>query len=153
MAGWWHRLSDLIAYEFALRCRHRCLTARPGRDTRSGVSIALTIEGKQVETKPPKRQPAVALEDRFALDEVSPYLLLTAAVVQQARVDQTHHCSSYCKRCGKWVECQRAAVSARLFLRALRTMDRAWAGVWLDWLEYAALRAGLTPRRRKGYSP
>jgi hypothetical protein len=25
--------------------------------------------------------------------------------------------------------------------------------VWLDWLEYAAARAGLTSRRRRGYSP
>ena len=117
------------------------------------MSAVLTVEGKQVDTKPPKRQPAVALEDRFALDEVSPFLLLAAAVVQQARVDQTHRCSSNCKRCGKWVECQRAAISARLFLTALRTSDPAWGGMWLDWLQYAAVRAGLTPRRRRGYSP
>jgi hypothetical protein len=41
-------------------------------------------EGNQVETKPPKRQVAATHEDRFALDEVSPFVLL-AAVVRQAR--------------------------------------------------------------------
>jgi hypothetical protein len=67
-------------------------------------------------------------------------------------MDQTHHCSSNCKRCGKRLECQRAAISARLFLAALRTSDPAWGGVWLDWLQHAAVRAGLTPSRRRGYS-
>ncbi len=117
------------------------------------MSAALIVEGKQVETKPPKRQPAFPLEDRFALDEVSPFLLLAAAVVRQARVDPTQHCSSNCERCGRRRECQRAAISARLFLTALRARDPVWGGVWLDWLEYAAVRAGLTPRRRKRYSP
>jgi hypothetical protein len=118
------------------------------------MSAALIVAGgKRVETKPPKRQPAAAHEDRFALDEVSPFLLLAAAVVQQARVDQTHHCSPNCTRCGKSRECQRAVISARLFLTALRMSDPTWGGVWLDWLQYAAVRAGLTPRRRRGYSP
>jgi hypothetical protein len=117
------------------------------------MSAAVIVEGRRVESKPPKRQPAFAPEDRIALNEDSPFLLLTAAVVQQARVDQTHHCSSNCKRCGKSAECQRAAISARLFLTALRAGDPAWGGVWLDWLRYAAVRAGLTPRERRWYSP
>jgi hypothetical protein len=146
-----HRVAR--ARSFAPRCRQSCLPAWLARDTRSAMSAALIVEGQQIETKPPKRQPALALKDRFALDEVSPFLLLTGAVVQQARVDQVHHCSSNCKRSGKWVECQRAAISARLFLTALRTSDPAWGGVWLDWMQYAAVRAGLTPRRRRGYSP
>jgi len=116
------------------------------------MSAALIVAGMRVETKPPKRQPAAAHEDRFALDEVSPFLLLAAAVVQQARVDQTHHCSSNCTRFGKSLECRRAAISARLFLSALRMSDPTWGGVWLEWLQYAAVRAGLTPHRRRGYS-
>ncbi len=114
------------------------------------MSAALIVEGKQVETKPPRRRPAFAHDDRFALNEDSPFMLLAAAVAQQARVDQAHHCSS---NCGKYGQCRRVAISARLFLTALRTSDPAWGGVWLDWLEYAAVRAGLTPRRRRGYSP
>ena len=105
-------------------------------------------EQEQVDTKPPKRQPMFAHEDRVALNEDSPFLLLTAAVVQQARVDQTHRCSA---NCTKYNQCQRAAISARLFLTALRTSDPAWGGVWLDWLQYAAVRASLTPRQRWGY--
>ncbi len=126
------------------------LTARPARDTRSTMSVALTGEREQVDTKPPMRRPAGAHDDRFALNEDSPFLLLAAAVVQQARVDQAHHCSSSCTKYGP---CRRAALSARRFLTALRTSTPAWGGVWLEWLEYAAGRAGLTPRRRKGYSP
>jgi hypothetical protein len=117
------------------------------------MSAVLTGEREQVDTKPPKRQAAFAHEDRVALNEDSPFLLLAAAVVQQARVDQTHRCSANCKRCGKWGECQRAAISARRFLAALRTSDAAWAGVWLDWLQYAAVRAGVTSRRRNSYGP
>jgi hypothetical protein len=124
------------------------LTARPARDIRSAMSAVMTVEREQVETKPPKRQPAAAHQDRFALDEVSPFLLLAAAVVQHARMDQTHRCSSNCK---KLDQCRRATISARLFLTALRTKDPAWGGVWLDWLEYAAARAGLTLRRREGW--
>ncbi|HKX02388.1 MAG TPA: hypothetical protein VJX71_07795 [Methylomirabilota bacterium] len=116
------------------------------------MSGVLTGEQEQVDTKPPKRQPAVAHEDCFALNEISPFLLLAAAVVQQARVDQTHLCSSSCTRRGKWLECQRAAISARRFLTALRTSDPAWGGVWLDWLQYAGVRAGVTSRRRSRYS-
>jgi hypothetical protein len=116
------------------------------------MSAVLTVARKQVETKPPKRQPAFALEDRAALNEDSPFLLLAGAVVQQARVDQTHRCSSNCTRCGKSAECQRATISARLFLTGLRTSDPAWGGVWLDWLQYAAVRAGLSSRRRTDYS-
>jgi hypothetical protein len=112
------------------------------------MSAVMTVEREQVETKPPKRQPAAAHQDRFALDEVSPFLLLAAAVVQHARMDQTHRCSSNCK---KLDQCRRATISARLFLTALRTKDPAWGGVWLDWLEYAAARAGLTLRRREGW--
>ncbi|HKW95440.1 MAG TPA: hypothetical protein VJX92_26375 [Methylomirabilota bacterium] len=112
------------------------------------MSAAITVEREQFETKPPKRQPAVAHEDRFALDEVSPFLLLAAAVVQHARMDQTHRCSSNCERPD---QCRRATISARRFLTALRTKDPARGGVWLDWLEYAAARAGLTRRRRKGW--
>ena len=130
-----------------------CLTARSARDTRSAMSAVLTVERKQIDTKPPKRQPAVAHEDRLALDEDSPFLLLAGAVVQQARVDRTHRCSSNCKRCRTLNQCQRAAISARLFLTALRTTAPAWGGVWLDWLQYAAVRAGATSRRRRGYSP
>ena len=37
------------------------------------------------ETKPPKRQLAATHEDRFALDEVSPFVLLAAAVRQARR--------------------------------------------------------------------
>jgi hypothetical protein len=77
-------------------------------------------------------------------------LLRAAAVVQQARVDQAHRCSPNGQT---WVQCQRAAISARLFLTALRTSNSAWGGVWLEWLQYAAVRAGLTPYRRRGYSP
>jgi hypothetical protein len=124
------------------------LTARPARDIRLAMSAVMTVEREQVETKPPKRQPAAAHQDRFALDEVSPFLLLAAAVVQHARMDQTHRCSSNCK---KLDQCRRATISARLFLTALRTKDPAWGGVWLDWLEYAAARAGLTLRRREGW--
>ena len=76
------------------------LTARPARDIRSAMSAALTVEREQVETKPPKRQPAAAHRDRFALDEGSPFLLLAAAVVQHARMDQTHRCASNCKEAG-----------------------------------------------------
>ncbi len=129
------------------------LTARPARDTRSPMSAVLTGEREQVDTKPPKRQPAFAHEDRVALNEDSPFLLLAAAVVQQARVDHTHRCSANCKRCGKCGECQAAAISARLFLTALRTSDPAWGGVWLDWLQFAAVRGGVTSRWRSGYSP
>jgi hypothetical protein len=129
------------------------LTAHPAHDTRSAMSAVLTGERDQVDTKPPKRQPAVAHEDRAALNEDSPFLLLAAAVVQQARVDWAHHSSSNCKTCRKSNQCQRAAISARVFLTALRTSDPGWGGVWLDWLEYAAARAGLTSRRRRGYSP
>ena len=68
------------------------LTARPARDTRSAMRAVLIGEQEQVDTKPPKRQPMFAHEDRGALDEDSPFLLLAAAVVQQARVDQTHRC-------------------------------------------------------------
>jgi hypothetical protein len=117
------------------------------------MRAALIVEQQPIETKPPKRQPPFAPEDRAALNEDSPFLLLAAAVVQQARVDQTHHCSSNCTRAGKSLECQRAAISARLFLTALRAGDPALGGVWLDWLRYAAVRAGLTPSRRRGYSP
>lgn len=124
------------------------LTARPARDTRSAMSSALTVEREQVETKPAKRQPPAAHQDRFALDEVSPFLLLAAAVVQHARMDQTHRCSSNCQ---KPDQCRRATISARLFLTALRTKDPTWGGVWLAWLEYAAARAGLTLRRRRGW--
>ncbi len=74
------------------------LTARPARGTRSAMSAALAADGKQVETKPPNRQLAAAHEDRFALDEVSPFVLLAAAVVHQARMDQAHRCSSNCKK-------------------------------------------------------
>jgi hypothetical protein len=116
------------------------------------MSAAVIVAGKQIEAKPPKRQPAFASEDRAALNEDSPFLLLAAAVVQQARVDQRHHCSSYCKRGGNWLACQRAAISARLFLAALRASDPARGGVWLDWLQYSAVKAGLTPYRRRGYS-
>jgi len=130
-----------------------CLTAHPARDSRSAMSAVLTVGGKQVDTKPPKRQPAFAHEDRVALNEDSPFLLLAAAVVQQARVDQSHRCSSYCKKCRKWVHCQSAAISARRFLTALRTGDPAWGGVWLEWLRYAAMRGGLTPSWRRDYSP
>jgi hypothetical protein len=112
------------------------------------MSAALTVEGTQVETKPPKRQLAAAHENRSGVDEVSPFVLLAAAAVHPARMDQAHRCSSNYK---KWVQCQRATISARLFLTALRTSDPAWGGVWLDWLQYAAVRAGLTPRRRRGY--
>lgn len=129
------------------------LTACLTHDTRSAMSAVLTGEREQVDTKPPKRQPAFAHEDRVALNEDSPFLLLAAAVVQQARVDQTHRCSANCKRCRKSTQCQSAALSARLFLTALRTGDPAWGGVWLDWLRYAAMRGGLTPRWRRGYSP
>jgi hypothetical protein len=111
------------------------------------MSAAQTVEGNQVETKPPNRQLAAAHENRSGVDEVSPFVLLAAAV-HQARMDQAHRCSSNCK---KWVQCQRATISARLFLTALRTSDPAWGEVWLDWLPYAAVRAGLTPRRRRGY--
>ena len=124
------------------------LTARPAPDTCSAMSAALTVEGTQVETKPPKRQLAAAHENRSGVDEVSRFVLLAAAAVHQARMDQAHRCSSNYK---KWVQCQRATISARLFLTALRTSDPAWGGVWLDWLQYAAVRAGLTPRRRRGY--
>jgi hypothetical protein len=117
------------------------------------MSAVLTGEREQVDTKPPKRQPPFTHEDRVALNEDSPFLLLAAAVVQQARVDQVHRCSSNCKRSGIWLECQRAGISARLFLTALRTGDPEWGGVWLDWLRYAAMRGGLTPRSRRGYSP
>lgn len=112
------------------------------------MSAVLTGERGQVDTKPPKRQPAFAHEDRAALNEDSPFLLLAAAVVQQARVDQTHRCSA---NCTKYDQCQGAVISARRFLTALRTSDPAWAGVWLDWLQYAAVRAGLTPRWRREY--
>ena len=126
------------------------LTARTARDTRSAMSAVLTGEREQVDTKPPKRQPAFAHEDRVALNEDSAFLLLAAAVVQQARVDHTHRCSA---NCTKYDHCQRAAISARLFLTALRTSDPAWGGVWLDWLQYAAVRAGVTSRQRDGYGP
>ncbi len=129
------------------------LTARTARDTRSAMRAVMTGEREQVDTKPPKRQPAFAHEDRVALNEDSPFLLLAAAVVQQARVDRAHRCSSYCKKCRQWVHCQSAAISARLFLTALRTGDPAWGGVWLDWLRYAAMRGGLTSRWRRDYSP
>ncbi len=112
------------------------MTAHPAHDTRSAMRAVLTGEREQVDTKPPKRQPAVAHEDRAALNEDSPFLLLAAA-----------------ETCRKSNQCQRAAISARLFLTALRTSDPGWGGVWLDWLEYAAARAGLTSRRRRGYSP
>jgi hypothetical protein len=92
----------------------------------------------------------LAHNDRFALNEDSPFLLLAAAVVQQARVDQAHQCSSNCQKSG---QCQRAAISARLFLTALHRSNPALGGVWLDWMQYAAVRAGLTPRRRRGYGP
>jgi len=117
------------------------------------MSALLTGEREHADTTPTKRYPPLAHNDRFALNEDSPFLLLAAAVVQQARVDQTHCCASNCKRCGRSGECQRATISARLFLAALRTSDPAWGGVWLDWLQYAAVKAGLTPRRRRGYSP
>ena len=128
--------------------RGQRLTARPARDIRSAMSAAMTVEREQDETKPPKRQPAAAHQDRFALDEISPFLLLAAAVVQHARMDQTHRCSSNCQ---KPDQCRRATISARLFLTALSTKDPAWGGVWLDWLEYAAARAGPTLRRRRGW--
>jgi hypothetical protein len=114
------------------------------------MSVALNDEREQVDTRPPTRQPASAHEHRVVLDEDSPFLLLAAAVVQQARVDQAHRCSPNCQSS---VQCQRAAISARLFLTALRTSNSAWGGVWLEWLQYAAVRAGLTPDRRRGYSP
>jgi hypothetical protein len=112
------------------------------------MSAVLTGEREHVDTKPPKRQPAFAQEDRVALNEDSPFLLLAAAVVQQARVDQTHRCSA---NCTTYNQCQQAAISARLFLTALRTSDPAWGGVWLDWLQYAAVRAGVASRWRHGY--
>jgi hypothetical protein len=59
------------------------LTARTARDTRSAMSAVLTGEREQVDTKPPKRQPAFAHEDRVALNEDSPFLLLAAAVVSR----------------------------------------------------------------------
>ena len=114
------------------------------------MSAALTGERAHVDTTPTKRYPPSALNDRFALNEDSPFLLLAAAVVQQARVDQAHHCSSNCQKSG---QCQRAVISARLFLTALHRSNPALGGVWLDWMQYAAVRAGLTPRRRRGYSP
>ena len=114
------------------------------------MSAVLTGEREQVDTKPLKRRLAFAHEDRVALNEDSPFLLLAAAVVQQARVDQMHRCSA---NCTKYDHCQQAAISARYFLTALRTGDPAWGGVWLDWLRYAAVKAGLTPRWRRGYSP
>ena len=126
------------------------MTTRSARDTRSAMSAVLTGEREQVDTKPPKRQPAFAHEDRVALNEDSPFLLLAAAVVQQARVDQTYRCSANCQKSD---QCQRAAISARLFLTALHRSNPALGGVWLDWMQYAAVRAGLTPRRRRGYSP
>ena len=64
------------------------------------MSAALTVEREQVETELAKRQPAAAHQDRFALDAVSPFLLLAAAVVQHARMDQTHRCASNCKEAG-----------------------------------------------------
>ena len=118
------------------------------------MHAVLTGEREQVDTKPPRRRPAGAHDDRLSLNEDSPFLLLAAAVAQQARVDQAHHWSSNCKKhrvTGS--NCQRVAISARCFLTALRTNDPAWGGVWLDWLQYAAVRAGPTPRRRRGYSP
>ncbi len=114
------------------------------------MRAVLTGEREQVDAKPPKRQPAFAHEDRVTLNEDSPFLLLAAAVVQQARVDHTHRCAA---NCTKYDQCQRAAISARLFLTALRTSDAAWGGVGLDWLQYAAVRAGVTSRRRNGYGP
>jgi hypothetical protein len=114
------------------------------------MSAVLTGEREHVDTTPTKRYPPLAHNDRFPLNEDSPFLLLAAAVVQQARTDRAHHCSSNCEKSG---QCHRAAISAGFFLTALRTNDRAWGGVWLDWLQYAAVRAGLTPRRRRGYSP
>jgi hypothetical protein len=44
------------------------------------------------------------------LNEDSPFLLLAAAVVQQTRVDRAHRCSSYCKKGGECVQCERAAI-------------------------------------------
>jgi len=75
-------------------------------------------------------------------------MLLAVAVIQHARMDKTHRCSSNCK---KPDQCRRATISARLFLTALRRKDPACGGVWLDWLEYAAARTGLTRRRRGGW--
>src|SRR5260370_10716738 len=124
------------------------LTARLARDTRSAMRAVLIGEQEQVDTKPPKRQPMFAHEDRGALDEDSPFLLLAAAVVQQAHVDQTHRCSA---NWTKYNQSQRAAISARLFLTALRTSARAWGVVWLDLFQYAAVRGSLTPRQRWGY--
>ena len=124
------------------------MTARPAREIRSAMSAALTVEREQVETELAKRQPAAAHQDRFALDAVSPFLLLAAAVVQHARMDQTHRCASNRK---KPDQCRRPTISARLFLTALRTKDPAWGGVWLDCLEYVAARARLTLRRRRGW--
>jgi hypothetical protein len=123
------------------------LTARPARDTRSAMRAVLIGEQEQVDTSRPSDD-RCSLTIRVALDEDSPFLLLAAAVVQQARVDQTHRCSA---NCTKYNQCQRAAISARLFLTAPRPSDRAWAGVWLDWLQYAAVKASLTPRQRWGY--
>jgi hypothetical protein len=114
------------------------------------MSAVLSGEREQVDTKPPKRQQAFAHEDRVALNEDSPFLFLAAAVVQQARVDQAHRCTSSCTNDD---QCQGAAISARRFLAALRTGDPAWGGVWLDWLRYAAMRGGLTPLWRSDYSP
>jgi hypothetical protein len=126
------------------------LTAPLPRDTRSIMSAVLIGEREQVDATPTKLYPPLAHNDRFALNEDSPFLLLAAAVVQQARVDQAHQCSSNCQKSG---QCQRAAISARLFLTALHRSNPALGGVWLDWMQYAAVRAGLTPRRRRGYSP
>lgn len=53
--------------------REGCLTAHPAHETRSAMSAVLTGEREQVDSKPPKRQPAVAHEDRAALNEDSPF--------------------------------------------------------------------------------
>ena len=114
------------------------------------MSAVLTGEREHLDTTPTKRYSPLAHNDRFALNEDSPFLLLAAAVVPQARADRAHHCSSNCEKSG---QCQRATISARLFLTALHRSNPALGGVWLDWMQYAAVRAGLTPRRRRGYSP
>ena len=114
------------------------------------MSVVPIGEREHVDAMLTKLYPPLVHNDRFALNEDSPFLLLAAAVVRQARVDQAHHCSSTCQ---KSAQCQRATISARLFLTALHRSNPALGGVWLDWMQYAAVRAGLTPRRRRGYSP
>jgi hypothetical protein len=81
---------------------------------------------------PEQRQPVVIDGDDLCIG----YFSLTAAMISQAELDVRHRCLPSCLTKD---DCDRRRLSARRFLRELRT-GRSKT-IWADWLDLAEARA------------